>query len=316
MTDEIREYEPGNLKQKTHPIVTPPKPTVEGSFVVAPNTAPGKWQHVYIGLTRWPTTPVPGIEALADTGSFTVTGGYAKINTIEVPMRTGLTVFAGFDPVTATLPVLLDRFGVNPQGEESGTELAVEKSVQMLEWMGGRGLPLSFSGHTKKAAAPANERPPEVELTSNAPNGNPTRLIPFGFQYNANNPTPPRWMITGLNWGESIRDKTGNRQRQRVTVTFTQSVTNPVVEEYSAVETAKGKANIRDWGPYLVKDRKDQGGETPLEIATFVLHHTSEPLQKEVAQAIRLRVIQMKIKCPHLNSTIPKGTKLLIPHEP
>lgn len=277
----------------------------KNQIVAAPNTAPGHLGRVWIGLTEWSTLPIPGFECLADTGSFTVTGGYAKVNTVEVPLRKGLTVFAGFDPITATLPVLLDRFG-----EDLGeVDLNVEKACEFLEWCAGRGRPLEKVA----AAAESDGSPPQVELSSNDHTGNPTRLIPFNFQWNANNSRPPRWIITGLAWGQNIRDRRGIRQRQKVTITFTESVSNPLTGEYSPV-TEKNKRKSGDWTGFTVGNRRNSGGETPYEIAVLILHVPKGEEAKRVANEIKKKH-EKRLHLSNINSVIKNGTVITIPRK-
>lgn len=272
-------------------------------IIAAPNTAPGQLGRIWIGLTEWSTLPVPGFECLADTGSFTVTGGYAKTNSIEVPLRKALTVFAGFDPITATLPILLDRFGEN-LGE---VDLSVEKACEFLEWAAGRGRPLQG----EHAAAEKGSAPPQVELSSNDPSGNPTRLIPFGYQWNANNSKPPQWIITGLTWGDNIRDSKGIRQRQKVTITFTEASGNPLIREWAL--SPKNKRKSGDWTGFTVGNRRN-GGESPYEIAVHVLHVPGGKEAKRVAAEIKKR-LEKRLRLSSINATIKSGTVILVPRE-
>ncbi|MGH2902249.1 MAG: hypothetical protein ACRDK7_01435 [Solirubrobacteraceae bacterium] len=104
--------------------------------------------------------PPPQVTAMADTGQFNVTAGYAKINVVEVPRRRGISVFAGYDPITATLPVLLVDPGYGPKAIPEQDD--VERQCSVLEWMAGRGKAINGA----KAPAPANEAPYTVSLSS------------------------------------------------------------------------------------------------------------------------------------------------------
>jgi hypothetical protein len=203
---------------------------------------------------------------LAQTGQFTVTSGYSKINVVDVPQRLGITVFAGFDPLVATLGLIFDNFG-----NTSTTQ--VEDDINVLEWMTGQGH--SVAGQEPKAktsgilpAVDAERKPPGIEV-----DGSPAGIIPSAYREII-------WIITGLAWEESIRDSQGNRQRQKVTVTLTQAHGDAY---YTPIAPLVSVPLSRKWRPYSVPAK---GNNTCLKIAKNVLKKSGESAKKE-AKAIK-----------------------------
>lgn len=233
------------------------------------DTAPGNgtqgWVKFSVVEGYGSAVPAPTFETISETGQFTVTSGYSKINVVDVPQRIGVTVFAGFDPVTATLPILFDNFGGT-----TGVDTHIEKAINMLEWMAGRGE--AVNGHVAPAAA-RESKPPAVRVVSNDVNGNPTGIIPHQYRH-------VKWIITGLAWGYSIRDANGNRQRQKVTVTLMEENGTP---DYSPTEAFKATNPTRKWRAYTVPA---QGDNTCLKIAKNVLKQSGATAKKE-AEAIK-----------------------------
>jgi hypothetical protein len=233
------------------------------------DTSPGNgaegWVQFSVVEGYGSATPAPTFETQSATGQFTVTSGYSKINVVDVPQRIGITVFAGFDPVVATLPILFDNFG------HAGNNTIIEKAINVLEWMAGRGE--SVSGHVAPASA-RETKPPAVRVVSNDINGNPTGIIPHQYRH-------VKWIITGLEWGASIREeRTGLRQRQFATVTLMEENGTP---DYSPTELFKATNPPRKWRPYTVPP---QGNNTCIKIAKNVLKKSGGTAKKE-AQAIK-----------------------------
>jgi hypothetical protein len=188
------------------------------------------YQNVRI---RWNGSGENGVEAMADTGQFLVSAGYAKINTVEVPQRRGIAVFAGFDPVTATLPVMLDKLG------ESGFE--VEEACQLLEYMAGQGY---GPGGAYKGAAQVGLAPLPVIIEAFVQGGvNPSKLLPLN--YNAADRHPSiEWYITGFKWGDSIRTSSEPYQRVRQKVTLTLTEYDPETTAGPAVAIKRKKVRV------------------------------------------------------------------------
>lgn len=198
------------------------------------------YRNVRISMAR---SGENAVEAMADTGQFVVSAGYAKINTVEVPQRRGRAIFAGFDPVTASLPILLDRLG-----EPSSFD--VEEACAMLELMAGQGY--GPGGGYQGAAQQGRAPKPLILEAVEGPHGHPTKLIPANYNAAERNP-PIEWYITGLGWGDSIRSgqKPYQRIRQKVTLTVT---------EYDP-ETASARTIV--WKKYQVHGKT---GQSPYEL--------------------------------------------------
>lgn len=143
--------------------------------------------------------------ALADlnTGRPAITGGGAKWNTVDRPLRTGLSVFAGYDPVQLTIPLLFDNF---IQGD------TIEDDVDLLWRMWGRGV--------KAANASANKAAPVIVVDGD--------LLPKMVRYGSSNQDPPNWVITDITEDatSAVHNSASHLVRLAVTVTLTQYVTS------------------------------------------------------------------------------------------
>lgn len=134
--------------------------------------------------------------------------GYAKYETVDRPMRTGLTLFTGFDPIVMEVPVTFDAV-MSREGE------ALERDIACLERMAGRGI---FHGAGTGFPGYVN-----VSVTDNR--GNVVPLIPRSLQAHKSNTNPPKWVVSGIEWDdEPLRNKAGNRIRQKAVVTLMQYV--------------------------------------------------------------------------------------------
>lgn len=265
-----------------------------------------KWREVSITTANWTNHPqqAPQITALADTGQFTVTGGYAKINVVDVPRQRGISVFAGYDPVTATLPLLLlDMPYANPAGEQ---EPIVEQQCRVLEWMAGRGKAINGA----PASAPAGQAPYAVSLSSVAPDGHLTLLVPANYNSVAGGVS--EWFVTGIEWGDSLRDREGKRRKQHLVLTLTQNV--PLAGANEANKSHKG-GGIGKWHPYTVK-RRGKHGESVEQIVVFVLKVREKHKIAEVEKAILKRNREHKpaeLKGKAVDSPLRVGSTLSIP---
>lgn len=212
------------------------------------------YRNVRICMAR---SPESAVEAMADTGQFTVSAGYAKINTVEVPQRRGIAIFAGFDPVTATLPIILDRLG-------QPTNFAVEEACAMLELMAGQGY--GPGGRYKGAAQQGRAPKPLILEAVEGPHGHPTKLVPANYNAAEKDPSV-EWYITGLEWGDSIRSGQSpyQRVRQKVAVTFT---------EYDR-ETAAARKVV--WQKFKVGGKT---GQSPYELVKDRAHWPASEAHK------------------------------------
>jgi hypothetical protein len=267
-----------------------------------------KWREISITTAKWTNHPreAPQVTALADTGQFTVTGGYAKINVVEVPRRRGITVFAGYDPITATLPLLLlDMPYGNPAAEQ---EPIVERQFRILEWMAGRGKAVNGA----PAPAPTNQAPYAVSLSSVSPNGHSTLLVPAN--YNSAAGGVREWFITGIQPGESLRDRAGKRRKQHLVLTLTENAPLEGANEANASHQAGG---IGKWHPYTVK-RRGSHGESVEQIVVFVLKIRSKSQIGQVEKTILRHNREHKpaeLKGKAVDSPLKVGSRILIPGE-
>jgi hypothetical protein len=143
-----------------------------------------------------------------------ITGGYAKVESVDRPLRTALSVFTGYDPITMEVPVRFEAF-ISDSGSRGPYGADVEADIALLEQMAGRG---NFHGAGQGA-------PPLVQLSTTDALGRVVPLIPLNYQWSKDNPTAPIWWITNIDWGDgALRNLHGNRIRQEATVTVMQYV--------------------------------------------------------------------------------------------
>lgn len=265
------------------------------------------WREISITTANWTNHPqqAPQITALADTGQFTVTAGYAKINVVEVPRRRGISVFAGYDPVAATLPVLLlDMPYGNPSSEQ---EPIVERQCRVLEWMAGRGGAINGVS----APAPSGQPPYTVSLSSVAPDGHLTLLVPANYNSAAAGGVE-EWFITGIEWGDSLRDREGKRRKQHLVLTLTENVP---LEGANEANTSQQAGGIGKWHPHTVKKRGTVG-ESVEQIVVYVLKVRDKQKIGEVEKAILKRNREYKpaeLKGKAVDSPLKVGSTISIP---
>lgn len=155
-----------------------------------------------------------------------IVGGYQKLEVIDRPGRTGITHFTGYDPVTMEVPI---RF----ENVIAGEGVEIENDIELLERMAGRG---AFKG---AATGPA----PVIRLSTTSDTGRLVPLIPRNYQWSNQNPSAPLWRIADIDWADDVpegvlRNKSGNRIRQRAVVTV-QQYTHVSFEMRSAAQRAK-----------------------------------------------------------------------------
>jgi hypothetical protein len=143
-----------------------------------------------------------------------IVGGYAKWQVIDRPLRRGLTVFQGYDPISMSLSLRFQRFDSHGSWVTTyDAGVGIESQIAALEWVAGEG----------RLVGP----PPFVWLTTYDGHGNTVPLISFLYQsdtpgipfnYGVGDSTP--WIVTGLDWDANpIRNDFGYRVRQEATVT-------------------------------------------------------------------------------------------------
>jgi hypothetical protein len=145
-------------------------------------------------------------HALAGDQAPLIADGYAKFEIVDRPERVGLSHFTGYSPTAMDVAIVFDNV-------LSGEGVNIEQDIRLLERMAGRG---AFAG---SAVGP----PPVIRVSSTNGNGDVVPLIPSNYQWSSQNPTAPLWRISGLDWdAEPLRNNSGNRIRQKVTVNLQQ----------------------------------------------------------------------------------------------
>jgi len=168
---------------------------------------------------------------LAGEGAPTITSGWAKWGIIDRPRREGMTVLQGYDPIIMDVPVRFDDVV-----HQAGADL--ERDIQILHWMAGRGK-LYGSGSIRIGAAGAGDSP-LVRVFSSDGAGNQSALIPPDVH-------DLRWVISGLAFDPNpLRGPHGHRIRQDATITLTQYVGAPGTSLDSASNRSRVRRALRD----------------------------------------------------------------------
>lgn len=223
----------------------------------------------------------------------TVTGGYAKWQTIDLPLRRGLTIFQGYDPVIMTVSVrfiMIDTAGGWLTDRESALQL--EQKIHNLEWMAGESWEQGPS--------------PKVWLTTFDGKGNTVGLIPLWYQseikaipglVGTGNVGP--WIITALDWDKNpIRGDHGFRTRQDATVTVQLWTSGQLSPQGSNV--ARPKATI-----FISR----AGADTALLIA----RQSATAYAPQLALAIIKAPQNAALKLRSVNQPIKHGKKVRVP---
>lgn len=159
-----------------------------------------------------------------------ITNGYAKFETVDRPMRAGLTMFTGYDPIEMEVPIRFEATTFSDAGEREGS--GIEDDIALLERMAGRGQG-SVSG----------VGPPPVVRVSTTRGRDTVPLIPSNYQYSEQNPSAPLWRVAGVEWDDGAwRNDHGNRIRQLAVVTLRQHVRVNLVT-HSATQRARQRGS-------------------------------------------------------------------------
>lgn len=164
------------------------------------------------------------VTALADlnTGRPALTGGGAKWNTIDRPLRTGLSVFAGYDPLQIVVPLLIDNF------VDGAT---IEDDVALLWKMWGRGVGAANTNAASKQA-------PVIVLDGT--------LLPSPVRFSASeNPSPPNWVITDISEDSASAVFNSANHLVRLPVTVTLGEYNPSSALASLTSTTTTSTPVR-----------------------------------------------------------------------
>lgn len=147
-------------------------------------------------------------HVLAGDSAPQIVDGYANYETVDRPGRVGLTVFSGYNPITMEVPIVFE-------GVRDGRGVDIERDIRLLERMAGRG---NFPG---TAVGP----PPVVRVSTTNGQGQVVPLIASNYQWSLQNPSAPLWRVAAIDWDpDPLRNRAGNRIRQRASVTLQQHV--------------------------------------------------------------------------------------------
>jgi hypothetical protein len=138
-----------------------------------------------------------------------IVDGYAVIETVDRPQRTGLTMFTGYSPIAMDVPIRFESHYYKDGDRRPGQD--IEDDIAKLELMAGRGID----------SAAGTAPPPIIRVGVTRDGGKKTvPLIPKNYQFDRNeNPHAPVWRINGIDWDSNpIRNRSGNRIRQLATV--------------------------------------------------------------------------------------------------
>ena len=153
----------------------------------------------------------------------TITAGYAKYDTVDVPGRLGISRFLGYDPIAIDIPIQFEGYTV------PGAGAAIERDIQVLERFAGRG---DYPG---AAFGP----PAVVRISATDSSGVPVALLPPDYQWSQQHLNAPLFRISNIAWDAgALRLDNGNRVRQTATVTATQYTPLQFVKRSVAQRTA------------------------------------------------------------------------------
>lgn len=184
-------------------------------------------------------TPNVTVTVLAGDGAPTVTDGYGGWDEIARPRRIGMATWNGYPALRLSIPIVFNSVGLgNPAVQPSGA--AIERDIALLEGMA-------------RSPRPAKE-PPAISLDCHG------ALIPHK--------DIKKWVIENIEWGDALRNSSGDRIRQDATVTLMEKIEDAAIEERSAANRAREKSGQtkKHPGRYTVKK-----GDTLSKIARVLL---------------------------------------------
>jgi hypothetical protein len=232
-------------------------------------------------------------DVLAGDTPPTIVDGYAQWAPAALPLRVGLIVYTGRSPVAMQVAVRFmqfDSYGSWLTDDTAG--LAVEKQIELLEWMAGESIQVGPS--------------PLVYLSTYDGNGNTTPLIPFEYQtvtsnvpaiFGGGDAAP--WVVTALAWDpDPVRTANYYRIRQDATVTLTL---------YNAPAGASSTPNLPR--PKAIRVTSRPGADTALTIARSV---PSNDVPK-LAAAIMVAPQNAQLRLRSVNYPIAYGKTVYVP---
>ena len=186
-----------------------------------PHVTTGNKKHAYVPWTPqqsylFVSSGGYSFTVLAGAGAPTIKGGFAKIQVIDRPRRVGFTMPVGYDPISMDVPIQFECSVVANQPADAYSPADIERDIQILEGMAGRGGSVSVDGSIVSAVGD----PPTLRIYSNQPD-NQSNLIPPNVQN-------LQWVISSLTYDTNpVRGPGGDRRRQMVTVTLSQWIAPP-----------------------------------------------------------------------------------------
>jgi len=231
---------------------------------------------------------------LAGEGGATITSGWAKWGVIDRPRRVGMTVLQGYDPIVMEVPVRFDDV-VHQDGAD------VERDIQKLHWMAGRGKLFAADGHVGASGIGDS---PIVNVYSSDGHGRETPLIPPDVQ-------GIDWVISGLVFDPNpSRGRDGYRIRQDATVTLTQFVAAPGNSLDSPSVRARARRALRNQYAYFPVTAAH---DTIRKIVTFDAHNPSHDAAVEVLRLNKERLkLGSSVDAPLLPHLKP-GARIKVP---
>lgn len=195
-----------------------------------------------------------GFFVLAGASGAVPTGGWTQISIINRPRRKSFTMPTGYDALSMDVPIRFEStvsYGPFVPGTPQvpggqgpyWTPAQLEQSIQVLEWMAGRGKLYANGTH------PAQGDPPIVQVGSYAAGSQvSTNLIPPNFH--SDQADDLRWLVSNLQYDTSpIRGPDGDRTQQDVTVSLTEYVAVPGAPT-SPRQRQQGRGNVSGFKSY------------------------------------------------------------------
>ena len=257
------------------------------------------------------------LQILAGEGAPTVAGGWPEWLTINRPQRVGMTVLQGYPPVKLTIPIRFEAITTGARTRpDTGLPRNIEREIQILEWMGGRGRPLGT--HPKPggtfAGTPGHDAlgdSPLIQLQTESP-GSQNPLIPVQFQAGSMS-----WVVDGEAGGISfdanpLRDAGGARVRQLATIYLKQYVPSPGSSADSAAERAAAKAGGAGKGRYY---KTTSALNTVKRLVQHIIKGTGSAASTQaVKETIAANRGNKKIGT-NPNKPLAAGTRVFIPYD-
>jgi hypothetical protein len=180
---------------------------------------------------------VPGKARGADTFNVLagdegprIVAGYAELDVVDRPGRTGLSVFRGYQPLRMEIDVVFMSMDT-ASGWRNKESADVEEGIRLLERMAGRGRGLNGAGSSP---------PPVIRVSTTNSAGTTVPLIPHNYQSSPVNTSAPLWRVADIDPGTVWRNRYGGRIRWETTITLQQHIKVNLISR-SASERAAGR---------------------------------------------------------------------------